>query len=137
MSPPQLTHHISQQPAAASRHQQQRHRRSRSAATGIAAAAKSISSGAASMSGRQLSGLQREVLALYRAVLRAARTKPPPDAAAVQAYARDAIESQRGVSKTNVLVIEHLLRKGAKQLALLRHPDFGGFSWKGKGSGGS
>jgi hypothetical protein len=35
------------------------------------------------------------------------------------------------VPKTNVQQIEHLLRKGEKQLAQLRDPHFTGFRWGG------
>lgn len=76
-----------------------------------------------------LSGLQKQVLSLYRSVLRAARHHPD-SRASVQAYARHSIEQHRGLSRSReVMRIEHLLRKGAKQLGALTSPDFAGFKW--------
>ncbi|WIA12519.1 hypothetical protein OEZ85_012552 [Tetradesmus obliquus] len=77
-----------------------------------------------------LSGLQKQVLSLYRSVLRAAR-QHPSSRADVTAYARHSIEQHRQLSRTReVLRIEHLLRKGAKQLEALRSADFAGFKWQ-------
>jgi len=76
------------------------------------------------------SGIQRQVLALYRAVLREAAKQQPPSRASIQAYARYCLEQNRGISKVDVMRIEHLLRAGGKQLERLRHPDFRGFEWK-------
>jgi hypothetical protein len=71
-----------------------------------------------------------QVLSLYRSVLRAAR-QHPDSRASVQAYARHSIDQHRGLSRSReVMRIEHLLRKGSKQLAALRAADFAGFSWQ-------
>jgi hypothetical protein len=76
------------------------------------------------------SGIQRQVLALYRAVLREAAKQQQPSRSSITAYARHCLEQNRAVSKTDVMRIEHLLRQGGKQLELLRSPDFSGFSWR-------
>jgi succinate dehydrogenase assembly factor 1 len=82
------------------------------------------------------SGIQRQVLALYRAVLREAARQPQPSKGAIQAYARHTLEQHRAtVSKGDVMRIEHLLRQGGRQLERLRSPDFSGFSWRGAGGG--
>jgi hypothetical protein len=71
-----------------------------------------------------------QVLSLYRSVLRAAR-QHPASRTDVQAYARHSIEAHRGLSRSReVMRIEHLLRKGAKQLAALTSPEFAGFKWQ-------
>lgn len=77
----------------------------------------------------RLSGVQHQVLQLYRSVLRAARSKDDATRSSVQAFARFELERSRGISKTNVQQIEHLLRKGEKQLAQLKDPHFAGFTW--------
>lgn len=82
------------------------------------------------------SGIQRQVLALYRAVLREAARQPQPSRGSIQAYARHTLEQHRAVSKGDVMRIEYLLRQGGKQLERLRSPDFSGFSWRGGGGGG-
>lgn len=69
-----------------------------------------------------------QVFALYRSVIRAAR-QHPASRDSIQAFARHSLEENRGVSKTNVMVVEHLMRKGVKQLAMLKSPDFAGFKW--------
>ena len=71
--------------------------------------------------GRQLSGLQAQVLALYRAVLREAGPgRGRADAALVKEVARQEMEKGRKLSRRNVQLIEHLIRKGHKHLDLLK-----------------
>jgi len=80
------------------------------------------------------SGLQRDVLVLYRLVLRAARTKAPAldadSGAAVRAFARAEFERHRGLGLRQTQLVEHLLRKGHKQLEQLRSPGFTRFAWQ-------
>ncbi|RMZ55810.1 hypothetical protein APUTEX25_005851 [Auxenochlorella protothecoides] len=71
------------------------------------------------MAPRRLSGLQKQALSLYRAALRVAAQKPPGQRKDLAAHARASIESHRGVSPKNYQLIEHLIRKGRRQLALL------------------
>lgn len=72
------------------------------------------------MTGTQrLSGLQRQVLSLYRACLRSIRTKPEDARPALRSFARDEFEKHRGDNPKNFLRIEHLLRKGRRLMELL------------------
>ena len=70
---------------------------------------------------RAVSGLQRDVLHLYRAALRAARRQALDEGSrgAMRAYVRAELERHRGVAKLDVQLIEHLVRKGHKQLKML------------------
>jgi hypothetical protein len=43
-------------------------------------------------------------------------------------YAREQFEKHHTVDKRDVMRIEHLLRKGAKQLELAQEPEFSGIS---------
>ncbi|KAI8465542.1 MAG: complex 1 protein-domain-containing protein [Monoraphidium minutum] len=79
------------------------------------------------------SGVAGQVLSLYRSVLRAARAKDAETRASVAAYARAEFDKSRGISKTNVQQIEHLLRKGERQLAQLSDTHFSGFRWPARG----
>lgn len=89
------------------------------------------------------SGLQRQVLALYRDVLRGARalTVPRPARASAAAFARaDFRAKATSVEGRDYLRIEHLLRTGRKQLAALKGAQVSGFGTAGgadgDGSGG-
>ncbi|KAF8840741.1 hypothetical protein BDN67DRAFT_929624 [Paxillus ammoniavirescens] len=63
------------------------------------------------------SGLQREVLALYRRALRMVRTKPPHTQSKFTLFVRYAFRTQAAsVSPRNVAAIEHLLRRGRRQI---------------------
>jgi succinate dehydrogenase assembly factor 1 len=67
-------------------------------------------------------GIQREVLGLYRQLLRAVHGKDADSRRIGAEYVRAEFQKQRGVKKTNILLIEHLLRAGRKRLALLQEP---------------
>lgn len=69
--------------------------------------------------GKRLTGLQKQVLALYRSCLRGARAKPPAARTALYAYARDEFHKHQHVSHSAIQLIEHLMRRGHKQLELL------------------
>ena len=79
---------------------------------------------------RALSGLQLQVLHLYRRALRAARQQEPHSRKNLEDYARYQFDNHRSVGRLNVLLIEHLLRQGDKQLQMLSQSDVKGFVWK-------
>jgi succinate dehydrogenase assembly factor 1 len=68
------------------------------------------------------SGLQLEVLALYRACLRMARSKPAATRGAFEAMARVEFRRHADVARSNTAAIEYLLRRGRRQLATLGAP---------------
>ncbi|KAH7035058.1 uncharacterized protein B0I36DRAFT_429274 [Microdochium trichocladiopsis] len=70
-----------------------------------------------------LSGLQKEVLALYRQCLRAARQKPEATQSHFKAYARAEFGKSILISKKDFSAIEFLLRKGRRQLDLYSQPN--------------
>lgn len=69
------------------------------------------------------SGLQAEALALYRAALRAAKTKPEGAQPGFAAFARAQFEARRDMSSKDFLRVEALLRQGRRQLELLSRPE--------------
>jgi succinate dehydrogenase assembly factor 1 len=71
----------------------------------------------------RLTGLQRQVLHFYRSALRAAHAKGPEQKEPILKYARAEFDRYRGVDRKNYQLIEHLLRKGKRQLAMLQQPD--------------
>ncbi|GAB4825616.1 hypothetical protein Ancab_008490 [Ancistrocladus abbreviatus] len=72
----------------------------------------------------RLSGMQRQVLSLYRRFLRAARTKPPEDRRKMESIVSAEFRSNsKSVDRKNFLYIEYLLRRGQKQLDQLKSPD--------------
>lgn len=66
----------------------------------------------------RLSGLQRDVLALYRQCLRAARNKPAEARPNFEMYARKEFEKQKTLDKKDFSAIEFFLRKGNRQLEI-------------------
>lgn len=72
---------------------------------------------------RRLSGLQREVLSLYRECLRLVRSKPPE----ARAGFRDLVVSEfktraQTIARTDRHSIEYFLRRGRRQLETLSSP---------------
>ncbi|CAK7568447.1 MAG: hypothetical protein SEPTF4163_006437 [Sporothrix epigloea] len=67
----------------------------------------------------RLSGLQREVLSLYRQSLRASRQKPEDSRAHFKDYARSEFVRHRDLEKRDFGAIEFLLRKGRRQLEVM------------------
>ncbi|XP_036994336.2 succinate dehydrogenase assembly factor 1, mitochondrial [Artibeus jamaicensis] len=61
------------------------------------------------------SRLQRQVLSLYRELLRAGRGKP-----GAEAHVRAEFRQQASLPRSDVLRIEYLYRRGRRQLQLLR-----------------
>ncbi|KAF9026104.1 hypothetical protein BDZ89DRAFT_1016381 [Hymenopellis radicata] len=65
------------------------------------------------------SGLQKDVLGLYRRALRMVRTKPPSTRPKFLLFVRYTFHhNATTVSPRNLSVIEHLLRQGKKQLEM-------------------
>ncbi|KAJ5715823.1 uncharacterized protein N7483_013004 [Penicillium malachiteum] len=69
----------------------------------------------------RLSGLQRDVLSLYRQCLRAIRTKPIIGAPRLTDR-RAEFQKHISVSKKDFNTIEYLLRKGHRQLEMYASP---------------
>mmetsp|Transcript_19749 Transcript_19749/g.37632 ORF Transcript_19749/g.37632 Transcript_19749/m.37632 type:complete len:84 (-) Transcript_19749:327-578(-) len=72
------------------------------------------------------SGLQRQVFKLHRAIIRVARDKDQQTRASILQYTRAELEKHRTIDRKEVMQIEHLLRKGGKQLDMIRDPSFTG-----------
>ncbi|EAS31794.3 uncharacterized protein CIMG_07273 [Coccidioides immitis RS] len=78
----------------------------------------------------RLSGLQRQVLALYRQCLREIRKKPVGSQANFKRYARrvdgktprQEFQKNRDVNRKDFATIEYLLRRGQKQLEMYASP---------------
>ncbi|KAI9058361.1 hypothetical protein FKP32DRAFT_1606788 [Trametes sanguinea] len=69
------------------------------------------------------SGLQREVLALYRRALRMVNTKPPAAQSKFRLFVRYSFKTQAtSVSPRNISTIEHLLRRGRRQIEMYEDP---------------
>ncbi|KAH8788318.1 complex 1 protein-domain-containing protein [Diaporthe sp. PMI_573] len=64
----------------------------------------------------RLSGLQKEVLSLYRQCLRETRKKPDATRKHFQAFARSEFSKNLAIEKRDFAAIEFLLRKGRRQL---------------------
>ncbi|KAK9928142.1 hypothetical protein M0R45_025291 [Rubus argutus] len=80
-------------------------------------------------SGPRLSGMQRQVLSLYRGFLRAARLKSADDRQKIESLISNEFRcNAKNVDRKNFLYIEYLLRHGKKQLDQLRSPDTVGLS---------
>ena len=71
----------------------------------------------------RLSGLQRDVLSLYRRCLRAARAKPVDTRPNFESFARREFEKHLGLDKKDFGAIEFLLRKGDRQLEMYQAPN--------------
>ncbi|KAK5114082.1 hypothetical protein LTR62_002651 [Meristemomyces frigidus] len=66
----------------------------------------------------RLSGLQRDVLTLYRRCLRACRTKPTETRANFERFTRKEFGKNMALDKKDFGTIEFLLRKGTRQLEI-------------------
>jgi len=72
------------------------------------------------MSVRKHSGLQREVFSLYRRALRLIPTKPAPVQGKFSLFVRyNFRQNARSISPRDITAIEHLLRKGQRQIEQL------------------
>ncbi|XP_031104499.1 succinate dehydrogenase assembly factor 1, mitochondrial [Ipomoea triloba] len=80
-------------------------------------------------SGQRLSGMQKQVLSLYRGFLRAARAKPPIERRQIKSLVTAEFRhNAKQVDRKNFMYIEYLLRRGKKQLDQLKSPDIVGLS---------
>ncbi|PLB36319.1 complex 1 protein-domain-containing protein [Aspergillus taichungensis] len=70
----------------------------------------------------RLSGLQREVLSLYRKCLREIRKKPSDSRENFRSYTRKEFEKHRTLNKKDFNAIEYLLRKGHRQFEMYSSP---------------
>jgi len=78
---------------------------------------------------RRLSGLQNQVLGLYRDCLRAAKQKASPESQrAARDFASARFREHAELKRTDFQRIEFLLRQGKKQLAMYGAPDVEGFA---------
>lgn len=74
--------------------------------------------------GPRLSGLQKQVLSLYRGFLRAARCKSAEDRRQIESIvSAEFRRNSNQVDRKNFLYIEYLLRRGKKQLEQLQSPN--------------
>lgn len=80
---------------------------------------------------RRLAGLAIQALSLYRKMLRGVRTKPAEMQPELREYARTEFDLYRNLSPKNYMRIEHLMRKGAKQLEMFLRPEFKGINPNG------
>ncbi|ROW11321.1 hypothetical protein VMCG_00882 [Cytospora schulzeri] len=70
----------------------------------------------------RLSGLQKEVLGLYRQCLRQSRIKPETTRKHFEAFARAEFQKYVAIEKRDFAAIEFLLRKGRRQLETYSSP---------------
>ncbi|KAK2812370.1 hypothetical protein FQN50_001369 [Emmonsiellopsis sp. PD_5] len=70
----------------------------------------------------RLSGLQREVLSLYRTALREIRKKPVESQDNFKQFARQEFRKNLSISKKDFSAIEYLLRKGRRQIEMYASP---------------
>ncbi|VUC27822.1 unnamed protein product [Clonostachys rosea] len=70
----------------------------------------------------RLSGLQKEVLALYRRCLRESRKKPESTRAHFEQFARTEFARNLALDKRDFAAIEFLIRKGRRQLETYASP---------------
>ncbi|EGR47775.1 uncharacterized protein TRIREDRAFT_108481 [Trichoderma reesei QM6a] len=70
----------------------------------------------------RLSGLQKEVLALYRQCLRECRKKPQDTRAHFEKFVRAEFSRNITIEKRDFAAIEFLLRKGHRQLDVYSSP---------------
>ncbi len=77
----------------------------------------------------RLSGLQRDVLALYRDFHRVLRSKQPAVRDTTWAYVQQRFRADaQALRRSDVSLIEYRVRQGRKQLETIKSPGFSGFS---------
>ncbi|KAF6147330.1 hypothetical protein GIB67_025889 [Kingdonia uniflora] len=78
---------------------------------------------------KKLTGLQKQILGLYRGFLRVARTKAPEERRKMESIVSTEFRhNAKAVDKKSFLYIEYLLRRGTKQLDQLKSPDVSSLS---------
>ena len=68
------------------------------------------------------SKIQRQVLSLYKSCLRASESKP----GFAHAIRSEFKANATAIEKSNVLTIEHLMRKGQRKLDMIKDPNVSG-----------
>lgn len=77
----------------------------------------------------RLSGLQKQIFALYREFLRAAHLKTSEERIRIESIvSAEFRQNAKAIDRKNFLHIEHLLRMGKKQLEQLKSPATVGLS---------
>ncbi|CAN6446478.1 unnamed protein product [Victoria cruziana] len=77
----------------------------------------------------KLSGLQKQVLSLYRGFLRAARSKGGEERRRIEGIiSAEFRRNSTSVDRKDILYVEYLLRRGKKQLDQLNDPQTLGLS---------
>lgn len=71
----------------------------------------------------RLSGLQREVLKLYRACVRTLKTKPEQNREHWRLYIKEEFGKHRHIPKKLFSVIEHLIRVGHRRYEMYLNPN--------------
>eukprot|EP00039_Didymoeca_costata_P028307 m.20622 g.20622 ORF g.20622 m.20622 type:complete len:82 (+) comp6901_c0_seq1:145-390(+) len=79
----------------------------------------------------RMSGLQLDVLRLYRDLLKVAKTKPLEQQKQWKEFIRFEFEKGKGMSRNNFMGIEHAIRSGRKKLELFKSPHVTTISRKG------
>ena len=80
--------------------------------------------------GPKLSGMQKQVLGLYRGFLRAARSKSPEERCQIESIvSAEFRRNSKLIDHKNFIYIEYLLRRGKKQLDQIKSPDTVGLSY--------
>lgn len=72
---------------------------------------------------RRLSGLQKEVVHLYRQCIRTAHKKPIENRPHFITYIRREFDKYRSLSRKDFSTIEHLLRVGNRRLEMYAAPE--------------
>jgi succinate dehydrogenase assembly factor 1 len=75
------------------------------------------------MFGIRHSGLQLQVLALYRTILAAVREKPKESQPAFKALIRAEFDKNLQVKRTDIAAIEFLMRQAKKRLEVLKRKE--------------
>ncbi|KAI5779460.1 complex 1 protein-domain-containing protein [Geopyxis carbonaria] len=70
----------------------------------------------------KLTGIQRDVISLYRACLRTIRLKPLEAQYNFRIFVREEFRKNSHVAKRDFMAIEHLLRVGNKKLEAYSQP---------------
>lgn len=68
------------------------------------------------------SGIQKEVLKLYRVCLRTVKTKTPETQPHWRRFVRDLFKAQQNVPKVKFTIIEFMIRKGYKMHEMYLSP---------------
>jgi succinate dehydrogenase assembly factor 1 len=79
--------------------------------------------------------MQKQAMSLYRDVVRTARAKPGEAGQDALSWARAEFEQHRAIPRTDINRIEHLLRRGRRQLEMLQQADVTGVRVRRRAAG--